>query len=358
MSWNQIVGHDFVRQRFERIWKSKRVASTWLFVGPDGVGKRTFAMQLARTILCEQNRGEPFDSCDNCPGCRQVINGGHPDLIRVSKPSDKSSIPLELLIGGRERRQEEGLCRAISLKSVRGMGKVAMIDDADYLNNEGANALLKTLEEPPPGTVLILIGTSLNRQLPTIISRCQIARFDPMQQAEVVRILHHLQEFEAIRPLEELAGLSGGNVQLAMLMNDPDVYEFRKSWLSDLAMMDPAADETGKRLVKFAEDAGKETALRRDRMQMVANVAMVFFQTVLHRLCNIESWVDSETDEAARAAAIAHNIEPDQLSRCIDRTVEFQKHIYANVALASAVEPWLDDLSALLAGKLPVSVDW
>lgn len=358
MSWNQIVGHESVRQRFERIWKSGRVASTWLFVGPDGVGKRTFAMQLARTILCEKNRGDPFDSCDQCPGCLQVINGAHPDLIQIAKPADKSIIPLKLLIGEQGHRHDEGLCHAISLKSVRGMGKVAIIDDADCLNQEGANAMLKTLEEPPPGTLLILIGTGLNQQLPTILSRCQIARFDPMRPDEVVRALHTLQEFEAIRPLEELAELSGGNVQMAILMNDPEVYEFRKRWLADLSLLDPAADEAGKRLVKFAEDAGKENAMRRERMQMVANVALVFFQTVLHQFCNIESDVDSETVQAARAAVLAHDIDPDQVGRCIDRTVEFQGHIAANVGLASAVEPWLDDLSALLGGKLPASTEW
>ena len=83
----------------------------------------------------------------------------------------------------------EGLCYDIALKPYSGRRKVAIIDDADYLNKEGANCLLKTLEEPPPKSLLILIGTSEQRQLPTIRSRCQIVRFQPLPEQDVAELL-------------------------------------------------------------------------------------------------------------------------------------------------------------------------
>jgi DNA polymerase-3 subunit delta' len=358
MSWQQVVGHAPALNRIRKAWQSARMASTWLFAGPDGIGKRTFALQLAKTLLCEKNRGNPFDSCDECAGCLQVVNGGHPDLIRVAKPADKSSIPLELLIGARDRRQEEGLCRSIALKPVRGVGKVAIIDDADDLKQEGANALLKTLEEPPAGTVLILISASVNRQLPTILSRCQVIRFEPMADEEVATVLRGLAEFEPVLPIEELAALGGGNVQMAMLLNDPEVHAFRQQWLERLGTLDPAAAETAKQIVAFAEQAGKESAAKRDRLMMVSNVAIVFFEALLLESCGLGSPADAATNASAQAASSRRQIDPEWISCCIDRTIEFQGHVASNVGLATAVEPWLDDISSSLRGKMVAPVVW
>ena len=94
----------------------------------------------------------------------------HPDLHLVSKPADRGFIPLSAFIGDEAHRMREGLCHTIALKPMMGGRRVAIIDDADYLNDESANALLKTLEEPPPRSVLILIAGNLERQLPTIRS--------------------------------------------------------------------------------------------------------------------------------------------------------------------------------------------
>src|SRR4029450_8202547 len=97
--------------------------------------------------------------------------------------------PLELLIGDAEHRMRAGLCYNIALKPFSARRKVAIIDDADYLNKEGANCLLKTLEEPPPKSLLIMIGTSEQRQVPTIRSRCQIVRFQPLAEEDVAELL-------------------------------------------------------------------------------------------------------------------------------------------------------------------------
>lgn len=358
MSWADIVGHAAVRQQLERVFRSGRMASTWLFAGPDGIGKRTFALQLARTLLCERHRGTPFDSCDRCPGCLQVQNGSHPDLLRVALPSGRSEIPVALLIGDRENRGSEGLCRSIAMKPLRGVGKVAIIDDANDLNEEGSNALLKTLEEPPPGTVLILVATSVHRVLPTILSRCQVARFEPVSAGEVVRVLERLAEFQPVRPLEELAALANGNVQMALLLNDPAVFSFRQEWLQKLATLDPAGDGESKRLVAFAEEAGKERESRRERMRMVSGVAIGFLDQVLLQCCGVDAECDPETKRAAGQACGLRELDPAWLSRCIDRTIEFQQHIDANVSLIHAVDGWLDDLSDQLRGKLPEPLAW
>ena len=140
-------------------------------------------------MLCHQRPEAALDPCETCPSCTMVLAGTHPDLDVVSKPADKSFLPLDLFLGDREHRRQEGLCHNISLKPFMGGRKIAVIDDADYLNAEGANCLLKTLEEPPPQSVLILIGTSPAKQLPTIRSRCQLVRFQPLAAEMVAEIL-------------------------------------------------------------------------------------------------------------------------------------------------------------------------
>src|SRR5262249_9124798 len=140
MSWQGIHGHDEIVDRFRGSLVRGRLATTFLFVGPPGVGKHAFALKLAQALLCPA-RSADLNPCDRCPSCVQVAAGTHPDLLHVAKPADKSEIPVALLIGPKERRMEEGLCHDISLKPFMGGLRIAIIDDADCLNEEGANAL-------------------------------------------------------------------------------------------------------------------------------------------------------------------------------------------------------------------------
>ena len=153
--------------------KRGRMAHAYFFAGPPGIGKRLFATELARALLCENASASHLEACDRCAACVQVGAGTHPDFFVVSRPPDTAGMPIEAI---RE------LSRNLALKPARGRSKIAIVDDADDLNdpitqNAAANSFLKTLEEPPPHSVLILIGTTPDQQLATIISRCQVVRF-------------------------------------------------------------------------------------------------------------------------------------------------------------------------------------
>src|SRR2546423_15242501 len=104
MTGQSIRGHDRVVEKFRRALANGRLASTFLFVGPAGIGKRTFALKLAQGLLCERAPVERLEPCGECPSCHQVASLNHPDVELVSKPSDKAFIPLELLIGDAEHR--------------------------------------------------------------------------------------------------------------------------------------------------------------------------------------------------------------------------------------------------------------
>src|SRR5262245_4334363 len=179
MGWQRVRGHDDLIAGFRRIVSRGRLGHAYLICGPPGVGKRLFALELARSLLCESPKGL-LDPCDGCPACVQIDAGTHPDFFPASRPADALEFPIDLM---------RTLCGQFALKSARGRGKVIVLDDADDLNQESANCFLKTLEEPPPGSLLILIGTSPERQLSTVVSRCQVVRFAPLKDDLVGELL-------------------------------------------------------------------------------------------------------------------------------------------------------------------------
>jgi DNA polymerase-3 subunit delta' len=113
----------------------------------------------------------------------------HPDFLSISRPAGKSEIPVDLFTGSRDDKSKPGLLAELNLRPQRSQKRIAIIDDADLMNDEGANALLKTLEEPPPYAVLILITSQLERVISTIRSRSQIICFGDLSPAEVTEIL-------------------------------------------------------------------------------------------------------------------------------------------------------------------------
>jgi DNA polymerase-3 subunit delta' len=359
MPWNEILNHQSAFERFQRTIERNRLASTYLFVGPPGIGKRTFALKLALALLCETNSESPLMPCNQCQGCKQALAETHPDLILVSRPAKKSIIPLEAFIGDKEHRRQEGLCHAIGLKPFRGGRKIAIIDDADYLNQEGANSLLKTLEEPPPMSLLILIGTSEQRQLSTIVSRSQIVRFDPLSQSQVLEILNSkpIIEQETISFMD-LANASAGSLSTAILLSDPDCFEFRQRLFQQLASRDPGQNEFTKTIIDFAESAGKENSLRRDRLILVADFAITFYRQWI--LTITKAQVDTDRVDPKLAAMIENEFSDppedvnqtlDQIAQCIERCTEMQRQVRANAGFGNLVDSWVRELGWISRGS-------
>ena len=351
MAWQGIEGHDDVVEQFRRSLARGRLASTYLFVGPEGVGKHSFALKLAQTLLCLTNPPERLEPCGHCAGCVQVLAGTHPDLIRVAKPAEKSEIPVQSLIGAGERRMREGLCHDISLKPFMGGRRVAVIDDADYLNEEGANCLLKTLEEPPPRSVIILVSTSANRQLPTIRSRSQIIRFSRLDDDVVASLL--LAEGAAANRDEalRLAAYSEGSLARARELADPELWKFRGELLKGLAEPQPDGVRLAKAVLAFVDEAGKEAPLRRARARQLVNFTADFYRQLVRRLSGAPQPADRELAAQVERAAAAWPASADTAVACAERCLEALAHIDRNANQAIWIECWLDDLGQLITRR-------
>jgi len=282
--WRDLVGHERIVRQLAAAIGRQRLGGSMLLVGSPAIGKRTIARLLARTLLCERTEPAALDPCGQCAGCQQVIAETHPDLIVISKPPEKSFIPLELLIGPPEDRMQSGFCHDVRLRPMRGGRKVAIIQDADYLNEEGANCLLKTLEEPPPAAVILLIGSSEQQQLPTIRSRCQIIRLGPLSSDAAKVVLRRAHGIDSTDDQVTAAvATAGSDLQAAArLLRDED-GEFRNAFIGELSTQHPDPAALAARITGRVEQAGKVAAARREAMRDLFSLAVQHFRRQLRQ---------------------------------------------------------------------------
>jgi DNA polymerase-3 subunit delta' len=206
---------------------------TWphalLVHGPDGIGKHALALGFAQALLCETPRPDGL-ACGRCPGCRYAVAGQHPDLMRVellAPDADGALTEVETITIDRIR----ALTEFVQLTSHRQRAKVAVIAPADRMNVASANALLKTLEEPPPDTFLILVTEQPGRLPPTILSRCRRLAA-PLPSAQEARAWLAGQ---GVAAPELVLAQTGGAPLAALACADPAVQSERSAWLAALA---------------------------------------------------------------------------------------------------------------------------
>jgi DNA polymerase-3 subunit delta' len=317
MAWLGIEGHDAVVEKFRRALARGRLASTYLFLGQAGTGKRTFAERFAQVLLCNGTPPVDMNPCGGCPACQQVIAGTHPDLERVSLPKEKKFIPVETFIGDRDHRSREGFCHNLSMKPFMGGRKVGIIDDADCLNEEGANCLLKTLEEPPPKSVLILIGTSADKQLPTIRSRCQVIRFQPLAADVVAELLVQNQITSDRAEAQKLAQLSEGGLTRATNLAVDGLWEFRGDFLDRLAESPLDTIRVIRSVTSFVEQSTKEPAAKRQKLSFAIDTAIEYYRRALQ----------------------------DHTTACVESCLQAQINVDRNANVNAVIEHWLDELA-------------
>ncbi|MEK7216302.1 MAG: DNA polymerase III subunit delta', partial [Chloroflexota bacterium] len=172
----RLIGNAAAVAALQHSLSQDRLAHAYLLVGPEGVGKATLALALAQAVNCLQ----PDPPCGECGQCRRIAHGLHPDVTVVTLEEGRREIRIN---------QIRELQVLLNLLPFEGRNRVTIIHDADRMNEEAGNALLKTLEEPPPRVVLALTCRDEEALLPTIRSRCRRVVLNPVGTAELVRAL-------------------------------------------------------------------------------------------------------------------------------------------------------------------------
>lgn len=188
-----LLGHRDVADMLAEAYRAGKLHHAILLAGPQGIGKATLAFHLAHHLLAHPDRASaPSTLAAPDPAShtfRLIAQGAHPSLLHLTRPYVEKDKKFKTVITVEEIRRVN---RFLSMTSHDGGYRVVIVDPADDMNNSAANALLKSLEEPPPATIFVLIAHSLGRLLPTIRSRCQVIRLKPLDSDALLSLLEQL----------------------------------------------------------------------------------------------------------------------------------------------------------------------
>lgn len=364
-----VIGHRRPLSVLRRSVFSGRVPQAYLFVGPEGVGKTLVAHEFAKLVNCAQSATwqspEEVLSCGECSACTRIEQDRHPDihlirpLAKVQTESEDGAAEDTTFEGSLITTEQIGqLIGEANLKATEARRKVFIISSAEKMNVASANRLLKTLEEPPGDTTLVLTTQNLSGLLPTIISRCQVLTFHPSPLAEAEEAL--AQRFpEADRgALRSVVALSGGRVGAAIrLLQHGGVLQIR-SRLLDLAASLPGREwfegmMIGERLVDMAEEwwlATEETEfaeralkaspdrVKRTRMNDILDILLTWFRDLALLSAGGNSALIVNADRTSELQDAAGKVDAAKARTVCEDIEVTRKHLRGNANLRLASE--------------------
>ena len=236
MRFSEILGQKTAKRYLRQVMASGKIPHAYLFTGIAGIGKTSTARAFAMALNCH----EPIDleACGLCSSCRKFMGGNFPDFISIQPDGQNIRI-----------QQIKDLNRSLSFAPAEGGYRVCVIHQAEAMNDESANAFLKTLEEPPPRNLLILKVAEPLDLLPTIVSRCQKVPFHPLKGQDIEAWLLEKREIDRESAML-LSRICAGSPGRALKMIDSDFMAQRKAWISKLIS-----------LPGFSRDAALDMAL-------------------------------------------------------------------------------------------------
>ncbi|HXG51465.1 MAG TPA: DNA polymerase III subunit delta' [candidate division Zixibacteria bacterium] len=326
MGFGEIIGHPTQIQSLTGALVRGRLHHAYVFVGPEGVGKRTVAVSLAKAIHCTVADG---DFCDHCVACVQIAKRNHPDVRFLELQPNRKEISIA---------QVRELERDLTYRSFTGKKKIAIIDPAGALNATAQNALLKTLEEPSGDTVMILIGKSPSDLLPTVRSRCLTVAFAALAKPVLADYLIN-REGKSPEDAEYLSALAAGSLGAARQLGAAGFLEKRRDWAEIVGGLRGgdwrAAVAAAERLA-----GGRDEALR------VVRWLETWYRDMLVYA------VSGEEGEIANRDLLSHlrqrSARPEQILSLLSRTAEASRRLQRNLNYRMVLEDLLLEAAAKL----------
>ncbi len=381
------IKHQMPGQRtLQRAMARNRIPHAYIFHGPEGVGKEMLAAGLAQLLLCESPITQTLDAarktdepvldaeqlrmgCGTCHDCRLVAAGTHPDLHLVYRQLHREHPEPDV-------RKRKGLTVGIDvirhfliapagLMSAQGRAKVFILREADLLEGPAQNALLKTLEEPPPNTFIILLVSVLDQMLPTTLSRCQSVPLGPLPTSFVEARLATLRPDCPEDHRTWYARACDGSLGRAVRWADDNVYDVNEQIVHSLIQSRPdqlpmtvkswteASKSLGKDFRKRDPEMTEAEATRRG-FRTLFQLAAIWFADVL-KVSVGSSAEPANTAFAQALSKCAEEIDPAQAAAAIRRIAEAEYHLRRYLNTQVAVESLVGELSHVLRGD-PIDV--
>jgi len=253
--FDQLTGNERVKALLRRMLEARRVPGAMLFTGEDGIGKKLFALEIAKALNCRAPQG--VEGCGQCPACKRIAKFNYPQsvdsddwkaIIWTDHPDVGMVVAPKRVLQVDQMRQIE---REANYRPYEGKARVFLIEDADKLNEQSENALLKVLEEPPHTSHIVLLTSRPGMLLPTIHSRCQMIRFSPLSPEEIETYL--LQNKIASGAEARIRGrVARGSLGRAIETEFDDYLEMRKAMLQVLHTLAVGDDRI--QLLRSAEE--------------------------------------------------------------------------------------------------------
>ncbi|MEW6126134.1 MAG: DNA polymerase III subunit delta' [Acidobacteriota bacterium] len=320
MKFSSLVGNERIKELLMRAVSDGRIGQGLIFAGERGIGKHQFAMALAQAVNCEQPVGG--DSCGGCLNCRKFAARDFTD-VKIIVP-DGQFIKIE---------QTREMSKEAYFKPFEGRRRVFIIDEAERLKEQAANSILKTLEEPPDTSLIILITEKPYALLQTIRSRCQMLNFAPLTYQELEAFLKANYK----RPMEEtrlLARLARGSIGRAL---EIDLGEYREARQAALEIIEAQlVTHDAIRLLAAAEHLGRK--LDKPEFEKQTDLMLILLQDIFYLKSGkaIDSLTNADIAERLKRIADASSFE--QISHFVERLEGVLQNLARNINRHLALE--------------------
>jgi DNA polymerase III subunit delta' len=348
--FEQLTGNSRVKAALKRMLTTGRLPGALLFTGEEGIGKKLFALEVARALNCRSPKDQ--EGCGVCPACNRIMKLNYPQredaeewtqIIWTDHPDVGLVVAPKRVLRVEQMRQIE---KEANFRPFEGKARVFLIDEADKLNDASANALLKVLEEPPKTSHLILITARPAMLLPTILSRCQMIRFSPLTPDEIESHLLKNKLVDA-KTARLRARAAGGSIGRALSGDLVTFTSQRKAMLKVLNAL--AISEDRAELLRSAEQLNE--AQYKEEFEERLDVLETLIRDAWMLSLGVESSQLVNEDLSAELLEISKNIDSSRAGDWILQIEDLREQLIVNVNRKITT----DALFLVMAGDVPAT---